>query len=241
LIIEFNGKELLDETLKEIRNWSYYYQGGNMWGQYDSYLTAMRDVIGLELPEHKKYKYWEESAIHGGFRFMHDKFCLVSDFPEFIRKNNENQPHSEYGPSHRWMDGWELYHLHGIRFEKAMWEKIVKQTMTFGEIMAMENVDQRTVALKYCKPSELFKSTKSIKLDGITKRGNTLWKMPKEAGIFDRDEYFLHYDCASKTGKEYIKCVTTNYPKFGNDADSLMASYRNMTLEQYYSPTFISA
>ena len=97
------------------KRWSNVYQGGNMWVGYDCYLTACRDILGLELREHDAYAYWEQAAIHGGFRVMHEEFCIVSDFPEVLRVDNQNRPHCENGPSHRWRDGWSLYHWHGVR------------------------------------------------------------------------------------------------------------------------------
>src|SRR5690606_25305506 len=81
------------------RRWGNVYQGGNMWAGYDCYLTACRDILGLELREHEAYAYWEQAAIHGGFRVMHEEFCMVSDFPEAIRVDGRNLPHCETGPS----------------------------------------------------------------------------------------------------------------------------------------------
>ncbi|MDE2022028.1 MAG: hypothetical protein KGI71_03955 [Patescibacteria group bacterium] len=97
------------------RNWNFFYQGGNMWSSYDCYLTACRDVLGLSLPEHEKFNAWEACAIEGGFRLMHDEFCMVSDRPEILKIDSENRPHCADGPSHRWRDGWALYHWHGLR------------------------------------------------------------------------------------------------------------------------------
>ena len=135
------------------------YQGGNMWGQYDSYLTADRDVLGLtDLDCWEKYKYWEQSAIEGSWRYMHEEFCIVSDFPEHIKVDDQNRPHCESGPSHRWRDGWELYHLCGVRFDKDEWQKIVNQEFTL-EDLAKEGMgaDKTTVALKYLRPDRLLK------------------------------------------------------------------------------------
>lgn len=90
-----------------------------MWAGYECYLTAARDILGLRLPEHEAYSHWEQAAIHGGFRVMHEEFCMVCDFPEFIRVDQNSQPHCETGPSHRWRDGWELYHWHGVAVPAA--------------------------------------------------------------------------------------------------------------------------
>ena len=109
-----------------------------MWASCDCYLTAARDILGLRLPEHVSYAFWEQAAIHGGFRVMHEEFCLVSDFPEIIKVDAENRPHCENGPSHRWRDGWSLYHWHGVKIP-AEWVEdkaslSAKTALTWGDI-----------------------------------------------------------------------------------------------------------
>lgn len=104
-----------------------------MWAGYDSYLTALRDIIGLNLPEYAAYSHWEQAAIHGGFRVMHEEFCIVCDFPEVIRVDDRNLPHCENGPSHRWRDGWSLYHWHGVAVP-AHWIED-KDNLTAAEVL----------------------------------------------------------------------------------------------------------
>jgi len=101
--------------LKCATRWSNVYQGGNMWAGWECYLSAGRDILNLSLSIHEKYKVWEECAMNGGFRVMHEEFCLVTDFPEILKVDEQNRPHSDIGPSHTWRDGWSLYHLHGVR------------------------------------------------------------------------------------------------------------------------------
>jgi hypothetical protein len=122
-----------------------YMAGGNMWAQYDCLLTAMRDVLGLDLPEHVPYKAWEECAIHGSFRWLHEKFCLVSDFPEAIRQDEQFRPHCDDGPSHRWRDGWELFYVHGVRVPPKV--VLSPETLTAQEISDEVNAEVRRVML----------------------------------------------------------------------------------------------
>jgi len=65
-------------------------------------------------------KLWEECVVHGGFRVLHEDFCMVSDFPEILLKDEQNRPHCENGPSHKWRDGWSLYHWHGVSIPESM-------------------------------------------------------------------------------------------------------------------------
>ena len=116
-----------------------------MWAGYDCYLTAYRDILGLELPEYDAYAYWEQAAIHGGFRVMHEEFCMVSDFPEVLKVDEQNRPHCETGPSHRWRDGWSLYHWHGVRVPAHWIEN--KSNLGPKEILNAENVEQRAAGI----------------------------------------------------------------------------------------------
>ena len=121
-----------------------------MWAGYDGYLTACRDILGLELKEHAAYACWEQAAIHGGFRVMHEKFCMVSDFPEFLVVDEQSRPHCETGPSHRWRDGWSLYHLWGVRVPSEWIER--RDVIDPIEILKATNVEQRVAGMRLLGP-----------------------------------------------------------------------------------------
>ena len=99
-----------------------YADGGNHDGQLVAEMTAMRDVLGLRLPEYERYAAWEQAAIHGSWRYLHPQFAIVSDFPSVLRTDDEHRPHCETGPSHVWPDGWSLWHWHGVRVEQDVIE-----------------------------------------------------------------------------------------------------------------------
>ena len=132
--------------LKCLQRWWHMYQGGNMWPGASSYLESMRDVIGLTgLPGWDAYKWWEECAIHGGFRIVHHDFCLVADFPDRIQVDEQARQHSEDGPSHRWRDGWSLWHHHGIMVDSKIIEH--PDEITIDEIRKQENAEIRRVMI----------------------------------------------------------------------------------------------
>jgi hypothetical protein len=221
------------------------YQGGNMWGQYDSYLTACRDILGLTgLECWDKYSAWEQAAIHGSWRYMHEEFCIVSDFPEILAVDEQNRPHSDTGPSHRWRDGWELYHLCGVKFEKELWEKVTSGRLTAKELAEIEDVDQRKIAMTYLTGDDFVRETdaklvdegetihyqhlgnrrivKSTKGTAVT---NRLYKIAA-GDLYEEDKYFLKYTNPS-TDEEHISFVTNFVEKAGEHADTLMALKHN--------------
>jgi hypothetical protein len=125
--------------------WHNFYSGGNMWAQYDAFLTAARDILGLRLPQHDVYSAWEECAIEGGFRLMHEEFCMVSDFPKTLEKDERNRPHCDNGPSHEWRDGWQLWHIHGVRVTEQV--VLRPETLTVAQISEETNVEVRRVMI----------------------------------------------------------------------------------------------
>jgi len=134
------------EGLECAKNWWRSYQGGNMWAWLGAYISSMRDVIGLKLPEFERYQPWEDCARHGGFRVMHDEFCMVSDFPKQLHKDAENRPHNDSGPSHEWRDGWKLYHIHGVRVPALVVEH--PEQITVQMIDAEENAEVRRIMIE---------------------------------------------------------------------------------------------
>lgn len=158
--VELAGKFGIDCA----RRWSDRYQGGNMWISYDCYLTAYRDILGLRLREHDAYSHWEQAAIHGGFRVMHEKFCIVSDFPEFIKIDAQNRPHCENGPSHRWRDGWSLYHWHGVRIPARWIEQ--RNTLDPREVIQTKNIEQRAAGAAIIGWPRMAKALKRKIIDG---------------------------------------------------------------------------
>ena len=117
-----------------------------MWSYYECYLSAYRNVLGLRLPEHEQYAPWEACAVEGGFRMMHEEFCIVSDRPEVLKVDEQNRPHCADGPSHRWRDGWALYHVHGTRVPDWIIER--PQQITISTIHAETNAEVQRVMIE---------------------------------------------------------------------------------------------
>jgi hypothetical protein len=173
-----------------------------MWAGYDCFLTAYRDVLGLQLPEHDKYKYWEDAAIHGGFRIMHEEFCIVSDFPEFIHIDEQNRAHCETGPSHRWRDGWSIYTWHGVAVPARWIEN--RKNLTAAEVLRVENMEQRRAGCEILGWAAILDQLKAVMIDKDTDPhiGELL-----EVTLPDSDEpdRFVRARCG--TGREFAICV----------------------------------
>ena len=214
LAIEIGGPGLAPLMLECVKAWWRSYQGGNMWPAYACYLSALRDVLGLRLPQHEKFAAWEACAIEGGFRWMHEEFCIVSDFPEVLRVDDQNRPHCEDGPSHRWSDGWSLYHWHGVRIPVEL-EYIIHSPsrITVAAIDEQGNAELRRVMIeRYGSARYLLDSgAQIIHRDGVgllyrkqvdededIVMVRVLNSTPEPDGVMSRDEAIAIFGDAAK-------------------------------------------
>lgn len=167
-----------------------------MWAAWCGWLVAFRDVLGLQLPEHKNFAYYEQASREGGFRFMHEEFCMVCDFPKTLKKDAQNRPHCEDGPSHEWRDGWRLYHWHGVRIPDK-WLSGKKPTA--AEAISWPNIEQRRAACEIVGWSNILKELSSKVIDKDDPEIGTLL----ECEIPDSGkERFLQVMCG--TGREFV-------------------------------------
>lgn len=131
---------MLDCASEAHRMWN----GGNQWSSWVAFLSFFRHVAKLPL-DYSKWEHYENAAIHGGPRVMHEKFTIVSDRPMYIHQDDQHRPHCDTGPFCEWRDGWKLWYVHGVRVN----EQIVMQpdTLTVEQIRDERNVEVRRVMM----------------------------------------------------------------------------------------------
>lgn len=141
------------------------YVGGNMWAPGVDFISFFRHVANLTI-DYSKWRHYEAAAVHGGFRFMHPKFCIVVDFPERLLVDEARRPHCADGPSHRWRDGFEIYHWHGLRISpEKSWIITDKARITAEAIMAEENAELRRVMCEVSEWRPLLSRAREISAD----------------------------------------------------------------------------
>jgi len=209
------NKKIAKEMLKSIEYWENSYQGGNMWSGWCCYCEFCRDVLGLTgLEGWDKYKPWEDAAKLGGFRVMHEKFCLVSEFPQVLKIDSQNRPHCTNGPSHRWKDGYEIYHLNGIRVPKWL---VMTDAGKIDPQLALDekNVDVQREIIRKIGAERMLKKLNAKPIDEFidnhTNGGNRYQLMEMKIGAINRK--YLYYEHASLPGVFYAKPVPPDIKK----------------------------
>jgi hypothetical protein len=99
-------------------------------------------------------------SIHSGWRYEHEKFCIISDRPEILKtelRNGVYVAHSEEGPSHRWSDGWSLWHINGVRVDSQI--VMAPETQTLAQLDGETNNDVQAIRIaRYGWPRYLAES-----------------------------------------------------------------------------------
>lgn len=133
---------LVTRMLEECREWWQYHDGGSDWSAWPAYLSFFRHVAKLDLPIYDKWQHYEDAALYGGPRMMHEKFCIVSDRQTSIHLDAGNQLHCEDGPAKTYGDGWALNYWHGIAVPEDFFSWDTKR------VLAEENAEIRRCGIE---------------------------------------------------------------------------------------------
>ena len=125
--------------------------GGNQWAGWCAFITFFRNVALLDI-DYSKWDHYEQAAVHAGPRWMHAKFCIVSDRPAVLKIDEENKPHCDDGPFCVWRDGSRVYSIHGVRVSGLVVEQ--PHLITSEMIEEDQEEDTRRVMLERCPPAE---------------------------------------------------------------------------------------
>ena len=168
------------------------------------------------LAEDKKFiEIMEQSLLakEAGLGYMCDttdaKILYLAPNP-VLRFNGENY-HSDSFPAIEWATVKE-YYLNGVYFPEDLWKKVVSGSIPFADILKIEDIDQRTQAMRYGKVDEFIKHSKGELLDSYVKIAANgkevsykLYKIPA-GDIFLKDAYYAVYQCPS-TDRVYMSGV----------------------------------
>lgn len=139
-----------------------------------------------------------------------------------------------------WPDGRGYYFLHGLEFDKRLYFQVIDHQLLIQDIAALDNADQRAIALQYLTFEQLVIDSDAELLDrGV--RGTALYRLelpPRLArdrkpgyGGFD---YFIHMRDASHPEREFIEWVDPDIGKH-RQAELCQAYAFGISLDEWLS------
>ena len=192
------------------------------WLSFYDYFDSIKIKV---TDDYKKYRDFIKSGVYDTILF--NNFAIGCRRPNYISRDELNRMHSEERSAISWRDGFELYYLWGVNFTKELWQKVVRKELSFKQILAIGNIEQRMCTLKILGTEELLENADAKLLDK-SERGNELYLVED---IFNQPAYFLKYKCPS-TDRIYVKGVDPEIGKKGS-ADECQAWSFGLELKQY--------
>jgi len=180
----------------------------------------------IATPDIRRYlQFLKKGVFHAIFN---DHKALICMLPKKILLDNNNDFHSLKQPAILWHDESGKYYIHGRRFSKVLFDKVVKRKLSMQKVLAIKNIEQRYVTLRLYGIERLMKDLKPTLIHESNK-GNKLYSVVLDDQLTAN---FLLYNCPS-TGRQFTKFVDHNMHY--TDADQAMAKSHHMTKEQYLS------
>ena len=166
-------------------SWNYYisifWYSWAGWYDYGKY-------IGVEFDEEKLNKF-NDIIENVPFAVFVGNLILVCEKPITLW-DNLGRIHSEVKTAISWADNTGYHYLHGVKFEKDLWQKVITGRMTFSEILKIENSEQRLQAMRY-NPHALM--LENPKLLSKTDRDNELYVIENSEAnkIYEEPKIFI--------------------------------------------------
>lgn len=197
-----------------------------------SYLYFAKNM-GVNDEDYKKYVDLLNKGIWSIQYF--NEFAFLTKLPRKVTKDEQNRLHSDSEEGAVvWKDGYRNYFIHGVVFDHDLHNKVVNKKLPIRDILALENIEQRYIALELYGAEELFKNLgKDAKLIDKSKRGNALYEIHGlirgRGGASTGQVVKLMRYIDPSTGREYVSFV----PPEIKTADEGMAWKFTITEEKY--------
>lgn len=102
------------EASKRIGHGWHGWISGSWWAGFTAYVDACRDLLGVDLgPSGKDFETVYDNIDPLGFYWPNTAFCLASERPICLRRDDEGRLHCEDGPAIAWGDGYTIYAWRG--------------------------------------------------------------------------------------------------------------------------------
>lgn len=132
-----------EKVAQELLSCHEHRNGGNQWAHWLAYQDFCVEEHGVLVEGKNVFLPYRELGLHSGPRYMHEKFCIISDRPTVLSANDRNQPHNPNGPSHAWGDDIKYWHIDGIQLTEQIVMK--PETLTVQQVIDQGNVDVKRI------------------------------------------------------------------------------------------------
>jgi len=202
---------------------------------FESWLCLYEFLEKINYTHNDKYMRYTDLMKKGIFSAVFtDTHAFICQLPDKIRFNDDERLHSVGKPAIEMPNKDNYYFIKGTKFDKKLWDKISKRTLTGKDLLKIKNMEQRYIAFEMYGPEKLLKEYKSKKIDSYNSKSKNLDKSVNvelheiEGIIENKAVRMLTYKCHS-TDRPYFSFVP---PETKSAIDGLAWKF-GVTPEEY--------
>lgn len=177
-----------------------------------------------------------------GWLIAADRTAIMVPMP--VVRVAEGRPDALHDDSGRkaviWPDGYGYYFLHGSEFGRRLYFQIIDHELLIQDIAALDNADNRSIALQYLTFEQLVLDSDAELLDrGV--RGTSLYRLTLPPRLardrkqgYGKYDYFIHMRDASHSEREFIEWVDPQIAQL-RDAELCQAYAFGISLDDWLS------
>ena len=183
--------------------------------------------IGVKY-NNKKMDLFFNFIVECHFVLAYKGVAFISEKPQINFFNR--RLHSLTGKSIEYPDGWGLYNINGVKFDKELWKKITNKIITPEEAIKLPNVEQRIIAIQYIGGERLLKelSGKIISQDEY----GEIWELEKLQDTNKKNYRYYVANDPSKNEKVYLR----THPDVTTPKEAMTRAYRLHEFKIEYNP-----
>ena len=206
------GDEVWNEVWNEVKkqkilkyfNFAWYAGGATDYGWVSFYDFFDRlGILDGQPRAQEKFRIFRDKLLKANVYDMIqlNRFCIVISLPKFVKRDVSGRVHSTNGHAIEFQDGYGINRIHGVKFDKPLFDKFTSGKMTALELITHGNQDQkRAMVLEYGNQKLVEELKAKVESEELDTKGNPM----RILSIKDAEEDLVFYEGVDPAKNEKI-------------------------------------
>lgn len=153
--------EILSHLPEKLERYEVYFGlSHDMWLSFYDFFTRIGKVNNEDF---NRYMDFMKKGIWN--LVLADQAAFIAKMPLYLKCDSEMRLSNNQGPAIRFRDGTAHQYIRNIYFSPELYEKITSKTLPIKEVLTLQNMEQRMMALNIYGPEKILEEVDAKKID----------------------------------------------------------------------------